>query len=102
MKARLGMAVALFVLVGLGASSALAQPKGVGTAGAGTLVVKALARPRHADAGLQQRLGGHARPDHVRRRRHQAVLEAGHAAVTVITGCGTSTNLAVVPCPRRR
>lgn len=46
MKARLAMAVALFVVAGLWASSALAQPSGVGTAGAGTLVVKALAEKK--------------------------------------------------------
>jgi hypothetical protein len=37
-----GLAVALFVLVGLLAPSVTAQPGAVGTAGAGTLVVKAL------------------------------------------------------------
>jgi hypothetical protein len=37
-----GLAVALFVLVGLWAPSVTAQPGAVGTAGAGTLVVKAL------------------------------------------------------------
>lgn len=48
MHARLAMAVALFVLVGLRASSAPAQPGAVGTAGAGTLVVKALAEKKVA------------------------------------------------------
>ena len=48
MKARLAMAVALLIVAGLWASSALAQPKGVGTAGAGTLVVKALAEKKVA------------------------------------------------------
>jgi quercetin dioxygenase-like cupin family protein len=42
MQSRFGAAVALFVLVGLWAPSAMAQPGAVGTAGAGTLVVKAL------------------------------------------------------------
>jgi quercetin dioxygenase-like cupin family protein len=42
MKARLAMAIALFGLLGLWALPAVAQPKDVGTAGAGTLVVKAL------------------------------------------------------------
>lgn len=49
MKTRFGMAVALFVLVGLWAPSAMAQPGSVGTAGAGTLVVKALAEKKVAE-----------------------------------------------------
>lgn len=46
MTSRLGMAIALVVLAGLWAPSAMAQPKSVGTAGAGTLVVKALAEKK--------------------------------------------------------
>jgi len=42
MQSRLAAAIALFVLAGLGAPPAMAQTGGVGTAGAGTLVVKAL------------------------------------------------------------
>jgi hypothetical protein len=42
MRSGLATAVALFVLGGFWAPSTLAQPKSVGTAGAGTLVVKAL------------------------------------------------------------
>lgn len=48
MRARLAMAIALFVLLGLWALPAVAQPAGVGTAGAGTLVVKALAERKVA------------------------------------------------------
>jgi hypothetical protein len=46
MRARLGSIVALIVLSGLWPSWAMAQPGGVGTAGAGTLVVKPLVEKR--------------------------------------------------------
>jgi hypothetical protein len=46
MRSRLGIAVALVVVAGLWTSSTTAQPKSVGTAGAGTLVVKALAEKK--------------------------------------------------------
>jgi hypothetical protein len=49
MQSRLGVAVALFVLVGAWAPSAMAQPGSVGTAGAGTLVVKALTEKKVAE-----------------------------------------------------
>jgi quercetin dioxygenase-like cupin family protein len=46
MRPGFGVAVAVFVLAGLWAPSAMAQPGGVGTAGAGTLVVKPLAEKK--------------------------------------------------------
>lgn len=46
MQPAFAAAIALFVLVGLWAPSAMAQPGRVGTAGAGTLVVKALAEKK--------------------------------------------------------